>query len=147
MRSRFALTTLLLLALGSLPAFAQRDWGRPHPPKAGACFYRDAGFRGDYFCMRVGDRWPSMPAGFNDQISSIRLFGGARVRLFNDDRFEGASVRIDRDVDTLERLRIADNPSKNWNDRVSSIAVIGDQDEWDTDHHNDHHPDRNGDRH
>jgi hypothetical protein len=97
--------------------------------------------------MRVGDRWPSMPAGFNDQISSIRLFGGARVRLFNDDRFEGASVRIDRDVDTLERLRIADNPSKNWNDRVSSIAVIGDQDEWDTDHHNDHHPDRNGDRH
>jgi hypothetical protein len=134
MRLRFALTAILFLSFASLPAFAQRQWGRPRPPKTGACFYKDPDFRGDYFCMKRGERWPSLPPGFNDRITSIRIFRDARVRLFIDDNFRGVSVRLDHDVDDLRRLRLPDSPFKSWNDRVSSIAVHRERDEWDRSH-------------
>lgn len=80
--------------------------------------------------MKIGDRWPSVPPGFNDRISSIRVFGGARLRLFNNDNFGGMSMLLNSDVRSLRRLRLPDNPSKSWDDRISSIAVFGDRDEW-----------------
>jgi hypothetical protein len=135
MRFRFAFTTLLLLSVTSLPALAQRDWGRPHSPQSGACFYKDGGFRGDYFCIKDGERWPSLPPGFNDRISSIRVFGGARLRVFNDDNFGGISAMIDHDVDDLSRFRLPENPAKSWNDRISSIAVFREHDEWERHDH------------
>jgi hypothetical protein len=135
MRLRFAPIAILLLFATSLPAFAQWGWGRPHPPSAGACFYKDNNFNGEYFCLKAGERWPSMPAGFNDRITSIRVFGGARLRIFNGVNFSSVSLFLDHDVNDLHRIPIADNPSKNWNDRISSIAVFQDRDEWE-----DHHP-------
>ena len=130
MRFRFALVSLVLLCFSCLPAFAQQGWGRPHPPAGGACFYRDAGFNGDYFCLKDGERWPSLPPGFNDRISSIRVFGGARLRVFNDADFGGISAMIDHDVDDLSIFRLPENPFKSWNDRISSIAVFRERDEW-----------------
>ncbi len=53
-----------------------------------------------------------MPAGFNDKISSIRVLHGARVRLFNNDNFNGVNLRIDYDVDILIRIRLPQDPSK-----------------------------------
>ena len=134
MRLRLAFMAVLFLSFAALAAFAQPEWGRPHPPKSGACFYKDSDFRGDYFCMKRGDRWPTLPAGFNDRISSIRVFRDARVRLFIDNDFHGVSVRIDHDVADLHSIRLPDNASKSWNDRVSSIAVHADRDEWDRSH-------------
>ena len=134
MRLRLALTTVLLLSFVSLPSFAQPRWGRPHPPKSGACFYKDPDFRGEYFCMKRGDRWPTLPAGFNDRITSIRIFHDARVRLFIDNDFHGVSVRLDHDVPDLHAILLPDNPRKSWNDRISSIAVHRDRDEWDRGH-------------
>ena len=134
MRLRFAFTAVLFLSFASLPSFAQYRWGRPHPPRTGACFYKDSEFRGDYFCLKVGERWPNMPPGFNDKISTIRVFNGARVRVFQDADFRGRSLRIDHDVDNLKEIRLPDNPSKSWNDRISAIAVHGDRDEWDRNH-------------
>lgn len=131
MRLRIAFTAVLLLTFTVLPAAAQRQWGHPHFPRSGACFFKAGDFSGDYFCMRAGERWPALPPGFNDSISSIRVFGGARVRLFNDHNYGGISARIDHDVDSLLRYRLPENPSKSWNDRVSSIAVFGDRDPWD----------------
>ena len=64
MRSRFVLTVVLLLSAASLPALAQNDqrqWGRPHPPETGACFYKESYFRGDYFCMKEGEQWSTLP--------------------------------------------------------------------------------------
>jgi hypothetical protein len=130
MRLRVALTAVLLLFAMPLPAFAQWEWGRPHPPKTGACFYRDPGFRGDYFCLNVGERRPSVPEGFNDKITSIRLFRGARVLVYNNGGFKGISLRLDHSMDDLRSIRVADNPSKSWNDRISSIAVFREHDEW-----------------
>jgi hypothetical protein len=134
MRLRFVLTAVLFLYFASLPALSQPQWGRPRPPKTGACFYKDSEFRGDYFCLKLGERWPSMPAGFNDKISSIRLFRGARVRIFYDDNFGGMSFRVDRDVENLQHIKLPDNSNRSWNDRISSIAVHRERDEWDRNH-------------
>jgi len=134
MRFRLALCAVLLLSITSLPAISQYQWGRPKPPQTGACFYRDLNFTGDYFCMKVGANWPSMPSGFNDRITSIRLFRGAQVRVFNSGNFRGVNSRITRDAPDLRRLRLPDNPSKNWDDRISSIAVYVANDSWDRSH-------------
>ncbi len=135
MRSHVSLIAVLLLCLVSLPALAQdRAWGHPHPPRAGACFYKDGGFNGDYFCMRAGERWPSMPHGFNDQISSVRVFGGALVQIFENGGFGGRRMRIDHDVDSLMRYRLPGDQAKSWNDRVSAIAVFNPRDDWDRQH-------------
>ena|ERR1700761_160615 len=132
MRSRFALSAMFVLL--SLPAFGQYQWGRPKPPQTGACFYKDGNFRGQYFCMRQGENWPALPGGFNDGISSIRVFNGAQVRIFNNSNFGGVNVRIRRSVPDLRGLRLPDNPSKTWNDRISSLAVYRAHDEWDRRH-------------
>jgi hypothetical protein len=129
------LITAVSLAIASLTAVAQRPvWGHPRPPKAGACFYKDAGFGGNYFCLKIGDRWPSMPPGFNDKISSIRVFNGAVVRVFADNEFQGNSLHVDRDVESLGNIRLRRAPSRSWNDRISSIAVVRDRDQWDQGH-------------
>lgn len=135
MRFRFTLSTLLLFCLMSLPAFAQWQWGRPHEPSVGACFYMEQGFRGNYFCLKEGDRWPSLPVGFNDRITSIRVFNGARLRVFNDDNFGGISALINHDVYDLRGFRIPEFPDKSWNDRISSIAVFREHDDWERHDH------------
>ena len=84
-------------------------------PRDGACFYRDAGFRGDYFCVRAGEDLPWIPAGLNDEISSIRTFGRAEVTVYQDRRFSGRSERFGRDVFNLR--------NEGWNDRLSSLRV------------------------
>jgi Peptidase inhibitor family I36 len=146
---RLPLSVVLLLTSTSLSAFAQYQqpqnqqpqnqqphyqWGKPKPPITGACFYKDSNFRGDYFCMKLGDNWPYMPSGFNDKITAIRLFNGAQVRIFNDSNFKGVNSRITRDVSDLHHYKLPDNPSKNWNDRISSMAVYRANDGWDRGH-------------
>jgi hypothetical protein len=120
--NRMLALAALLLALG-VPAAAQ-TWGRPSAPGQGACFYRNINFGGDYFCMRAGDRYPSLPRGFNDQISSIRVFGGAQARIFNDVNFRGSSSVTPRNVNDLRRWQVPGS-NRNWNDRISAIAVFG----------------------
>jgi hypothetical protein len=84
--------------------------------------------------MKLGDSWAAMPPGFNDQISSIRLFNGTEVRIFNDINFRGVNARIAHTANDLSRMPVPDNPYKNWNDRVSSIAVYRADDAWDRGH-------------
>ncbi len=89
-------------------------WGRGALPRAGACFYRDARFRGPYFCVARGDTYASLPRGFNDSISSIRLFGSG-VRIYQDQDFRGRSTEIRSDVRDLRG---------SWRDSISSIRVF-----------------------
>ena len=89
-------------------------WGRGSVPREGACFYEDSNFRGRYFCLSRGDSYASMPGGFNDRISSIRVFGSG-VSLYRDDEFRGRSTRVNRDVPNL---------GSTWGDRISSLRVF-----------------------
>jgi hypothetical protein len=90
-------------------------WGRNEPmPREGACFYEDANFRGQYFCVPRGATYNALPRGFNDKISSIRLFG-SEVRIFQDRDFHGRSSEVRTDTPNLRG---------NWSDNVSSIRVF-----------------------
>ena len=97
----------------SAPAFAQH-WGHERTPSDGACFYKDADFRGEYFCVGAGETLKSIPKGLNDEISSIRLFGRAMVTVYRD-HLSGRSSRFERDVHNLK--------NEGWNDTVSSLSV------------------------
>jgi phage-related protein len=103
-----------MIVLGATAADAQR-WGRPRPPRAGACFYQNANFRGDYFCVQAGDGYDAMPEGLNDRISSIRLIGDASVTVYRNPNFSGRSTRFTDDVSNLQE--------EGWNDTVSSVRV------------------------
>lgn len=98
-------------------------WGRGPQPRQGACFFRDSNWRGEYFCVARGQNIPSMPPGFNDRISSVRLFGGARVAVYQDSNFRGREARFRRDIADLHDRRVRDDQSRTWNDRISSIQV------------------------
>ena len=90
-------------------------WGGPTAsPREGACFFRDAGFRGDSFCVPRGGSYPSLPPGFNDQITAISV-RGAVVMIFSDEDYRGRSRRLDSDVA---------NVGDSWNDRISSLRVF-----------------------
>jgi hypothetical protein len=89
-------------------------WGRGAMPREGACFFSDVGFRGESFCVSRGDSYRSLPPGFNDRISSIRV-RGANVMIFSDVDYGGRSRRVNSDVTSI---------SGSWNDRISSIRVF-----------------------
>jgi hypothetical protein len=89
------------------------SWGHEPPPREGACFYQDANFRGQYFCVPRGATYVRLPPGFNDRISSVRLFRATAV-IFSDADFGGRSSRLTSNTPYLGR---------SWNDRVSSIRV------------------------
>jgi hypothetical protein len=103
-------------------AYPPPVWGQGPPPRRGACFYQQPNFSGQYFCMQKGMAYPSLPSGFNDRISSIRV-SGVEVAIFNDGGFRGVSGRTRRDIRDLRRWPLPTDPSRTWNDRVSSIQV------------------------
>ena len=89
-------------------------WGRQPYPREGACFFEDANYRGDYFCIPRGGSYTSLPRDFNDRISSVRVFGGG-VRIYRDRDFHGRSTEIRRDVSNLRG---------DWRDEISSVRVF-----------------------
>lgn len=91
------------------------NWGR-----GGACFYKDSNFRGEYICLRRGESRPSI--GMNDRISSIRVFGGARVTFWIDSNFNGQRGNTPSDIPNLSNWRVP-GMNHSWNDRISSIRV------------------------
>jgi len=90
-------------------------WGRPEPPRTGACFYQNPNFRGDYFCSRVGASVAQVPRGANDKISSIQVFGNVEVTVFRDSDYRGGSRTFDNDLRDLRR--------GGWNDIISSYRI------------------------
>jgi hypothetical protein len=93
------------------PNDVRRNGGEP---RDGACFYRDAGFRGDRFCMNAGERLRNVEDRFNDAISSIQIFGRGRAVVHEHENFGGARRTITGDVSNL---------GGDFNDRISSIEV------------------------
>jgi hypothetical protein len=100
--------------MSSASASAQ-NWGRPQTPQAGACFYEDVNYGGDYFCVAAGSSTPQVNYRMNNKISSIRLFGNAQVTVYVDQDFQGKSRTVGSDLADLRR--------GGWNDRITSFRV------------------------
>jgi hypothetical protein len=100
--------------------------GGHHPsnqPKNGACFFREANFGGDYFCMARGNLYNVLPRGFDENISSIRIYGNVTVTIYNEANFKSYSAMIRRSVPDLRTVQLQGYNNKNWNNRLSSVRV------------------------
>jgi hypothetical protein len=127
------ISIVLVLFCGALTLSAQNPWDhRGNPkwdatwnkrpmPRAGACFFKEAGFRGDRFCVTKGDKLDSLPGNFGDNISSVQLFGNARATVFNDRNFRGGSEEFRSSVSDLRTRKFRDGHT--WNDRISSMMI------------------------
>lgn len=78
-----------------------------------ACFYVGAAFNGQTFCMGVGTR-NALNATFNNKISSVELFGGAKARLCDGPNLTGYCRNVNSDTSPLV---------PQINDKASSLIV------------------------
>lgn len=95
---------------------AGNAWGRPQFPRAGVCFFEDRNFNGDYFCSTTGTSARRVPPGTNNRITSIRVFGNAEVRVYQDENYRGSSRVFNVDSRNLR--------SSGWDDVISSYQVL-----------------------
>lgn len=102
---------------GGLPGPGPGPWPEPWPePGPGAkqaCFYTGTNYTGAKFCSGLGTM-NTLNATFRDQISSVRLKGGARARLCVDANLGGFCRNVTDDTPVLGPL---------INNRASSLAV------------------------
>jgi hypothetical protein len=87
--------------------------GSGNEPQNGACFYLEADYRGEQFCVNSNESQRNLGERYNDKISSIRVFGRARVVVYENENFSGASRTFTGDVSNL----------RNFNDIITSIEV------------------------
>jgi hypothetical protein len=84
------------------------------------CFYRDVQFQGPSWCYQPGDELADLRDRRNE-ISSLRVFGRARVVVFDEREFFGATDEFDMDVPDLT-LRAMEG-RRTWNDRIESFSI------------------------
>ncbi len=97
------------------------SWNSRPNPRAGACFYTNQNFGGNHFCVRAGDRLNKLPGNFGDNISSIQVFGRARVQVFDDRDYRGPNYVFRDSVADLRQ--VPSRPGHTWNNRISSVAM------------------------
>ena len=64
------------------------NWEGGNWAQGGACFYSDRNYGGKYLCLRRGESRNEL-GSLGDDISSIRVFGGARVLFYESSNFGG----------------------------------------------------------
>lgn len=104
-----------LMLCGTASTASAQYWGRGGDPEAGACFYEHINYSGRYFCTRMGEAAERVPSRLNDEISSVRVFGGAEVLIFRDGWMRGEGRRFTRSVSDLR--------FSGFNDRLTSFVV------------------------
>lgn len=87
------------------------------------CVYQHVGFQGNSMCWDAGEVIRDLrELGWNDGISSIRVFGDTRIAVYEHNNFDGERLVVTDDLPDLTRV-----PARygNWNDRISSVRVEG----------------------
>lgn len=81
-----------------------------------ACFFQDVGYAGGSFCVAAGDSINNLTSlGWNDAISSVRLYGGASVQVCEHAGFAGSCDTWNSNKSNLV--------GPGWNDIISSVDV------------------------
>src|SRR5262245_59506388 len=89
----------------------------------GVCVFRDINYQGWEQCYDIGDEIADLRSR-NNNISSIRVYGRARIVVYEDREFTGNSDEFSSDVPDLGRRSM--DGSRTWNDRIDSIEVVSD---------------------
>lgn len=71
------------------------------PPSARVCFFENAGFTGASFCVDDGQTYATLPAGWDNRITSIRVEQGASVQVCRDTNFGGWCEQLTANVPQL----------------------------------------------
>ncbi len=114
----------------SIRVLPYEDAGRQRPsgqeldtPSDGACFYELPNYQGRSFCLFMGEEkfdLSRMPADWNERISSVKVFGQARVVVFQNAGFGGTALNLTANVPNLSSVRLGRG---DWNDQISAIRV------------------------
>jgi hypothetical protein len=111
----------------SLRVAAAGFTGRPRPGQRRedrVCVYQHAGYRGNSQCFDAGEDMPSLKdIGWNDGISSIRVFNGTRVAVYENSDYSGERLVVEKDIPDLTRMNA--RGGWNWNDQISSLRASG----------------------
>jgi hypothetical protein len=117
----------LLFSLGSIPsikAAPQFNGGRDRGQNRDrVCVYKDIHYQGWEQCYDVGDEVTSL-GNRKKAISSIRVYGRARVIVWEDPEFHGHSQEFSSDVPDLGLRQLSG--SKSWSDQIESLKVTSD---------------------
>jgi hypothetical protein len=84
------------------------------------CFYMHVNYEGPEWCYRPGDELADFGRRRNE-ISSIRVFGRARVVVFDQRGFSGEAEEFTANVADLTLRHLGG--SRTWNDRIDSFQV------------------------
>jgi len=84
------------------------------------CFYQDIQFRGWEQCYQAGDEVTDL-RGQKNAISSIRIYGRARVTVYDETEFRGNSTEFTSDVPDLGLRNMSG--SRSWSDRIESFRI------------------------
>jgi len=94
-----------------------RDEDRDNrPARDRICVYEDINYGGRSQCWNADEEERNLNGrGWNDRISSIRVYGRARIEVYRDADYRGQRLRIEHDS--------ADLGAINWSDQISSFQV------------------------
>ena len=84
------------------------------------CLYKEENFKSHEQCYRPGDEAPDLR---NAEIESIRVFGRARVMLYEDRDFRGRMIDLSADVADLKRVL---SGTKSFHEHIGSLRVSSD---------------------
>jgi hypothetical protein len=119
-------------------------------PRDGICVYENTRYQGRSECWNAGESAADLTrirSDWNNRISSIRVFGRAGAELYEEVRFRGERLAVDRDIPDLSQVQLNSGRGQGrgqgrglarglengrgrgrggrltWNDQVSSLRV------------------------
>ncbi len=84
------------------------------PPATRVCFFESANYAGASFCINDGQSYATLPAGWDNRITSIRVESGSTVQVCRDTEFWGWCEQLTASVPQLFGDR---------NDAISSVRT------------------------
>jgi hypothetical protein len=123
MRTYLAFVFGAALTFCIAPSFGARPQPAGEDRRAAAdrvCLYKDADYHGWEQCYGVGDEIRNL-GGKKNEISSIRVFGRARVIVYDKTDFQGRMTDFVSNVSNLGMEGASGGLT--WNDRIESLRV------------------------
>lgn len=84
--------------------------------------YEHINFKGKSRTFGIG-RYPKMPPGFNNSISSMRVPRGRHVTIYSLPNYAGQKKVLNADTADFTRMRVDNFKFSSWNDKVQSMIV------------------------
>lgn len=151
-----ALCCALPLTLAA--AHNDSDWDRERGrggPDGRIVLFADPNYEGEGIEIFAGDDFPDLRRvqfadgrAVNDRVSSIRIEGRAKLRIYADPNFNGDSLELTGDVPDLRRLARSRDGRISWDDSITALRSEGTRRRPEPDRHQDreHGPDWDQDR-